>query len=304
MACIGGHRHANDSLTQTAFIWTAVHAVFFLSGLAPELTPGRKHITAQHRSALPGVEALTLLTDHAFPRHLHDSFGIGVMAVGAQRSWSGIGWVVAEAGDVITVNPGEMHDGAPIGGARGWRMLYLDPALVIRELVDEGEDQPEIARPALRDPVLAGLFARLFAQATAAVPEPLAPEEDLLRTLARLLRRHGTRSRPVSRAAPAVAMARRRLDEAPEVPATLAELAALSGVSRSQLLRGFARETGVTPYAYLLQRRVRFTRQLLIAGRAPAEAAQEAGFADQSHMTRAFRRQFGVTPAHYRASLA
>lgn len=88
------------------------------------------------------------------------------------------------------------------------------------------------------------------------------------------------------------------------MPATLAELAALSGVSRFQLLRGFARETGITPHAYLLQRRVRLARQLLIAGRALAVAAQEAGFADQSHMTRAFRRQFGITPARYLAALA
>ena len=270
----------------------------------PDLTPGRMHRVAQHRCALPGVEAMTLLTGHAFPRHAHDGFGIGVMDAGAQRSWSGIGWVEAKAGDVITVNPGEMHDGAPIGSVRGWRMLYLDPALVARELAEEGEDRPEIARPALRDPVLAGLFARLFVRATAAAPEPLALEEDLLRTLAHLLLRHGTRPRPVPRASPAVAVARRRLDEAPEVPATLAELAALSGVSRFQLLRGFARETGVTPHAYLLQRRVRLARQILAAGRAPAEAALEAGFADQSHMTRAFRRQFGITPGRYRAALA
>ena len=261
-------------------------------------------MVAQHRSALPGVEAMTLLTGHAFPRHSHDGFGIGVMSAGAQRSWSGIGWVEAEAGDVITVNPGEMHDGTPIGGARGWRMLYLDPALVARELAEEGEDRPEIARPTLRDAMLAGLFARLFVRATAAAPEPLALEEDLLRTLAHLLRRHGTRPRPMPRASPAVAMARRRLDEAPEVPATLAELAALSGVSRFQFLRGFARETGVTPHAYLLQRRVRLARQLLAMGHAPAEAALEAGFADQSHMTRAFRRQLGITPARYRAALA
>ncbi len=226
------------------------------------------------------------------------------MATGAQRSWSGIGWVEARAGDVITVNPGEIHDGAPIGAARSWRMLYLNPALVASELADEGEDSPEIARPALRDAVLAGLFARLFAQATAATPEPLALEEDLLRTLACLLRRHGSRSHPVPRLSPAVAIARRRLDDMPEASATLAELARLSGVSRFQILRGFARETGVTPYAYLLQRRVRTARQLLIAGRTPAAAAQEAGFADQSHMTRAFRRQFGVTPGRYQAALA
>lgn len=156
-----------------------------------EATPGRTHIIAQHRSALPGVEAMTLLTEHAFSRHSHDGFGIGVMEAGAQRSWSGMGWVEAEAGDVITVNPGEMHDGAPIGGARGWRMLYLDPTLVARQLVDEGDDQPEIMRPVLQDPLLVGLFTRLFARVTAALPEPLASEEDLLLTLARLLRDTG-----------------------------------------------------------------------------------------------------------------
>jgi len=42
-------------------------------------------MVTQHRSALPGVEAMTLLTDHAFPRHSHDGFGIGVMTAGAQR---------------------------------------------------------------------------------------------------------------------------------------------------------------------------------------------------------------------------
>ena len=85
---------------------------------------------------------------------------IGVMNAGAQRSWSGIGWVESEAGDVITVNPGEMHDGAPIGGARGWQMLYPGPGLVACELAEKGEDRPEIVRTTLRDPLLASLFGR------------------------------------------------------------------------------------------------------------------------------------------------
>jgi len=262
------------------------------------------HMVAQHRSALPGVEAMTLLTDHAFPRHSHDGFGIGVMTTGAQRSWSGIGPVESTAGDVITVNPGEMHDGTPINGARGWRMLYLAPVLVAQEVAEVIGDAPEIARPAFRDPVMGGLFERLFARATAAVPEPLALEEDLLRVLVRLLRQHGARPRPVRPTPPGVAAARRRLDEAPEQPATLVELAALSGVDRFTLLRGFARETGATPHAYLVQRRVRLARRLLAAGHVPAEAALQAGFADQSHLTRAFRRQLGVTPASYRAAVS
>jgi hypothetical protein len=77
----------------------------------------------QHRSAVLGIEAMTLVSNHHFPRHSHDQFSIGVIAFGAQRSWSGVGSVSASAGDVIMANPGEMHDGAPLDGSvRGWRM--------------------------------------------------------------------------------------------------------------------------------------------------------------------------------------
>jgi len=84
----------------------------------------------------------------------------------------------------------------------------------------------------------------------------------------------------------------------------LAELAALSGVSRFQLLRGFVREIGITPHAYLVQLRVRHARRLLTHAHTPAQAALLAGFADQSHLTRAFVRQFGITPGRYSQALA
>ena len=80
----------------------------------------RVHRVVQHRSGIPGIEAMTLFSNHPFPRHTHDQFGIGIMTSGAQRSWSLIGLVESEAGDVIMLNPGEMHDGVPVGRfARG-----------------------------------------------------------------------------------------------------------------------------------------------------------------------------------------
>jgi AraC-like DNA-binding protein len=103
---------------------------------------------------------------------------------------------------------------------------------------------------------------------------------------------------------PCVARALQRLDSAPDMSVSLVELAALSGVSRFQVLRGFAREVGITPHAYLVQRRVRLAQQLLANGQIPAQAAVQVGFADQSHMARAFVRQLGVTPARYRAAVA
>lgn len=262
----------------------------------------RTHHVVLHRPVLPGVEAMALRSDHVFPRHTHDGFGLGVMTEGAQRSWSGIGEVEALPGDVIAVNPGEVHDGTPLGGARAWRILYLEPEVMRREAEEVGEDHPEIARPAVHDPVLAALLMRLFDLAAAPQADPLALEEALLRAVAAVTLRHGARRRPVGGAHPAISAARRRLDEAPELPVTLGELAGMARLSRFQLLRGFRHETGLTPHAYLLQRRVRLARRLILQGAPLAEAAAGAGFADQSHLTRAFARQYGVTPGQYRAA--
>jgi len=268
-------------------------------------TSPRFHQVQQHRLAVAGIEATTLTSNHHFPRHSHDQLGIGVVAFGAQRSWSCLGQIEAGAGDVIMVNPGEIHDGVPLDGRpRGWRMLYLDPALVAREQRDEVPGSVGLVRPVARDPHLALLFARLFACLTASSPDDLAQEENLLLSLMHVLRSHGM-ARPASTSAvPSVTRALQRLDSAPELAVTLAELAALSGVSRFQLLRGFARATGVTPHAYLVQRRVLLARRLLARGQTPAQAALQAGFADQSHLTRAFVRQCGITPGHYRAAIA
>lgn len=265
---------------------------------------GGLHRAETYRCAVPGIEAFALFSDRTFPRHAHDQLGIGVLAAGGHRSWSGRGPVEAGPGDVITVNPGEMHDGTPVAGQpRAWRMLYIDPAFVARTLAEDLAGEPEIVRPALHDPALACRIARLFARLTASPPDALEAEEGVVRTLAHLLDRHGARSLPRP-APPAVARALNRLTDAPERAVTLSELAALAGVGRFQLLRGFAHAVGATPHAYLLQQRVRLARRLLVAGCSPAAAAAAAGFADQSHLTRAFRRQLGVTPARYRAAVA
>lgn len=263
----------------------------------------RVHKVSQHRSGMAGVEAVTMLTEHTFPRHSHDQFGIGVMTTGAQRSWSVIGEVESGAGDVIMVNPGEMHDGSPMGGARGWRILYLDPALVMREVCDESVTGDFVICPVARDPQLGRDVLRLFRGLESPSTDSMATEEALLGCLMRVSQRHGIDGPRDSPASPPVALAIQRIEDAPEVTTSLAELAALSGVSRFQLLRGFFRETRATPHAYLVQLRVRMARRFLAAGKSPVEAALLAGFADQSHLTRAFVRQFGITPGRYQAAI-
>jgi AraC-like DNA-binding protein len=84
---------------------------------------------------------------------------------------------------------------------------------------------------------------------------------------------------------------------------SLRELAAEVGMNRFQLIRAFARRYGVTPYAYFLDRRVERARRLVGTGRQLAAVAAECGFADQSHLTRHFKRIVGVTPGEYAAAV-
>jgi AraC-like DNA-binding protein len=261
------------------------------------------HRATPHRPGLPGVEAMTLFSSHVFPRHSHDHFGIGIMTAGAQRSWSVVGHVEAQAGDVIMCNPAEMHDGMPIhGAARGWRILYFDPSLIAGDIADESAGEM-VVPPVVRDRRLAGQVSRLFRLVERDLRDPLAVEECLVGCLMSVAHRHRLSGRARIAGSPSVARAMRRLEDAPEAAISLTELARLSGVSRFQLLRGFAREAGVTPHAYVIQRRALLARRHLAAGRLPLDAALLAGFADQSHMTRAFVRCFGITPARYRASI-
>jgi AraC-like DNA-binding protein len=264
------------------------------------------HKAEQHRSTVRGLEAITLVSNHYFPRHSHDQFGFGMIGFGAQRSWSAVGQVEALAGDVIFCNPGEVHDGTPVDGqVRGWRIIYFDPALINRAAQEEIGGELEIMRPVVRDPLLTKHFERLFASATDASRDPLEQEENLIHAIACILQRYASRRpRRDNARSPCVTMALQRLDAASDQTVSIAELAALAGASQFQLLRAFKRETGITPHAYLVQRRVSAARRLLAAGEVPAHAAVEAGFSDQSHMTRAFVRYLGVTPARYRAALA
>lgn len=164
----------------------------------------RIHRVEQHKVAVPGIEAMTLVSNHHFPRHSHEQFGVGVIAFGAQRSWSGIGSVSAAAGDVIMLNPGEIHDGTPIDGrARGWQIMYIDPVIIDSSRGKRGVCGPCRDRASCRArPPAGGAFRRtVFMLYSRSARQPcrrreLASLPDVLATAAR----HGASSaqRPIA----------------------------------------------------------------------------------------------------------
>ena len=204
-------------------------------------------------------------------------------------------------------NPGEVHDGMPLGDAgRSWRMLYFDPVIISKAIYDMNEGATktrEFIRPVMSNATVANVFQSLFSTMTTANPSELHCEELLLQLLPAIVRERNEQNASSS-VSTAIHRAKNLIDDEPTASVTLADLARTSGLSRVQVLRGFAKATGFTPHAYLMQRRIDLARRLIANGSPLADAAATSGFADQSHMTRLFVRKYGVSPGAYAAAFA
>ncbi|MGL4287782.1 MAG: helix-turn-helix domain-containing protein, partial [Phreatobacter sp.] len=80
----------------------------------------------------------------------------------------------------------------------------------------------------------------------------------------------------------------------------LQRLASAAGVTRFQVIRDFKKVAGLTPAAFIRDRRLRHANRLIEGGASLADAAFAAGFADQSHLSRTFRAMHGMTPGMFR----
>lgn len=252
-------------------------------------------VQSLHDGAITAVDAHS---DRSFARHAHDEFGVGLVTGGAQRSWSGRGAVEAARGELITVNPGEVHDGMPVGEERSWSMLYIQAPLVceiMADLTDGRTANRELHHPVVADRALARRFVRARRAALRADPARDLDEE-LLALFGGLI---GTPPPSASGVDHRILRIREAIDDDPAAQHGLPAMATQAGLSRFQTLRAFSRLTGLTPHAYTMQRRLDLARRLIRREMPLAEAAIEAGFADQSHMHRGFVARYGYTPGQY-----
>jgi AraC-like DNA-binding protein len=263
------------------------------------------------RTPLAGVYVTLTDSARSFPRHWHGTYGIGVVDRGAQRSGSGRGVVEAVAGQCITHNPAEVHDGTPIGDqGRRWRMFHIEPDAMARLFGLTGESALEWRAPVLHDVALRAALLRAFEAtrsqaATGPVHDPATAgllEETLLLAVGRCLAVGQARQPALPSEGGTDVVMSRLADDVPHAP-TLDELAALAGTSRFSLVRRFSRSHGLPPMAWLMQLRLQRARQRIAAGWSLADTALSCGFSDQSHLTRLFTRQFGYTPGCWRRAV-
>lgn len=254
---------------------------------------------SQVRAWNPGVRGIdevfhAFFSDHAYPQHTHEAWTLLIVDSGAitydlERREHG------SVPDQVTLLPPRVpHDGRAANRA-GFqkRVLYLSAESLdgVGAAVDA---------PGLRDPLLRTRIHQLH-RAVDGPGDELEAESRLALVLERLqahLHRRTTIG-PAYRDVQLAATLRDLLDARFVEGVALHEAGMILGAGPAHLVRSFSREYGIAPHQYLLGRRIDRARKLLLTGDRPGEVAVAAGFHDQSHFTRHFKKVVGTTPARY-----
>ncbi|NPV93308.1 MAG: AraC family transcriptional regulator [Firmicutes bacterium] len=245
----------------------------------------------------------------SFPRHFHERFAVGVIEAGVLQFYYRGANVAAAAGSINMANPGDPHTGRA-GTDAGWtyRMFYLETSL-LEEIAAELRGRPYLPffpRGVVEDRDLAGMIRRHHLALESPGVSPLEQESRVLDMLTQLILRHSAEGTPLPRAgreSEKVRQAREYIEEHYRENLELQQVSGLVNLSPFHLTRVFHQQVGMPLHAYLTQVRVKRARESLGRGRPVTEAALEAGFFDQSHLTRNFKRFYGVTPGQYHKSV-
>lgn len=232
--------------------------------------------------------------DHAYPRHAHDVWTVMLVDEGAVSYDLGRSAHIAAPGAVTVLPPEISHNGRSTVDGRIYRkrVVYLD-----RGWLPPRAAGVSVSRPTVQDePTFAA--ARRVHAALAEPGDLMAAEHWILALQSQLLVHLGSAA-PSASDAPLARRLRGVLDERFSESFTIAEIASEMGVRPSHLARAFSQTYGLAPHQYVLSRRVDLARRLLVDGAPAAAAAAQAGFFDQAHLTRHFRRILGTTPGAF-----
>ncbi len=234
----------------------------------------------------------------AFDLHRHDTYAIGVTLQGVQTFRYRGATRLSLPGQIIVLHPDELHDGgAGTEDGLRYRMLYLEPSLMLDCL--GGASLPFVRDAVVRDDAFCTTLLSALGPLQQELDELFV--DDFLAQLMQSLTRHaGQPAKPMAMTAwRAAALARDYLTENAMRPVRSGELEAITGLDRYALSRHFRAAFSTSPHRFLVMRRLQRARRMITAGEPLAQIAVEAGFIDQSHFNRQFKKAFGMTPGRW-----
>lgn len=270
-------------------------------------TDGRESISVWRPADVCGVELHRGVgVSRVVARHWHEEYQLCLIEEGAgELAYRGVRHATPAA-SLFVVHPGEIHSNrADDGRGCSYRSLFVEPGVMRRaaeEVSGRAVGAPFFGESVLFERAAVGMFARLHV-AMERPASSLERESLLLAFSTGLVARFGERGPGPSAAKAKRAGVERACEYLRECYAenvSLESLAGLAGLSPSHFSRVFTGQVGMPPHAFQTQVRVARARALLACGWPISQAAAQTGFADQSHLTRHFKRLTGVTPGQYR----
>ncbi|EWC42712.1 helix-turn-helix domain-containing protein [Pseudomonas stutzeri] len=263
-------------------------------------------------AALPFIEARAVADGRkvCYAPHCHETFSIGAITAGASTYINGTARQRIAQGAVVIINPQTVHACNPIDGQPwSYLMFYVDTHWLgtLQHELGANRDGRFIPYAPIQS-VERGLFnglVRLYATLLDPQTDTLQRQSVAVEYFTRLQQTLAPTdatlgAEPIEQLQRAAAYIAEHCTQA----LRLEDICQAAGLSPSYLIRTFKQHYGMTPHAYLLNRRIQRSQHWLRQGHDLAEVALAAGFADQAHFQRTFKRQLAATPGQYRDRVA
>lgn len=257
--------------------------------------------------ALPFIEARSIADGRevCYTRHSHEYFSIGAITAGRSTYLHEQSQVEVSTGTVVLMNPGDVHACNPIDDQPwSYLMLYVDTPWLTDLQHQLGFSQDLAFR---RFAITHTDDVALFVELKALYEVLVDGEHDVLRkqsTAVEFFTELQQRLNPVDQPLREPNFKLERAADYIRDNCTqmlkLEDICEAAQLSPSYLIRAFKQRYGMTPHAFLINRRIQFAQDRLRSGKLIADVALEAGFADQAHFQRAFKQHLAATPGQYR----
>ena len=238
-----------------------------------------------------------------FPSHFHEYYVIGFIEEG-QRSLvcKGEEYII-NPGDLLLFNPYDTHSCEQIDGKTlDYRCINVTPEIMKKMVLEISGNEclPNFNQNVLYHSELVDNLRELHLKISQDESE-LRKEELFLCLLVELIQNYSDLATlpPASESTHEIKAVCTYIEANYTKTITLNDLSNLTGWSKYHLLRTFTKKMGISPNSYLETIRVNHAKKLLEQGIKPIEVTFLTGFSDQSHLTKFFKRQVGLTPKQY-----
>jgi len=245
--------------------------------------------------------------------HHHDFYEVYYLLSGAVEYWVDGRIIRMQKGDLLLINPMELHRPIVEAGTQVYERIvlwinkeYLEnlhrETMDLSRCFDTGlPNHTHLIRPAAAEgSVVTGRLGEMVREYYSHEPGGYVSACGLfLQFMVQLNRMAGadvSGQEETQQMSALVQKVLRYIGDDPGRPMTLDSIAAAFFVSKYYLSHAFSREVGVSIYRYILLRRLLLARQLLIAGEPAGQVCRSCGFSDYTSFYRAFKSEYGISP--------